>query len=287
MVRKITKKIKKICINCNKEYMVWNYRKNSLFCSNSCKYKYKQIVLVCHECGKKFVNGKTQVSGKLHFCSRKCRYKNNDYRLSISESQKGKIISIEQRQKQSETMRGRHLSPNTEFKSKELNPHYKGGTSKIRGNDWVIQRRKALERDKFTCKRCGIKNDLIVHHIVPYKISKDNSLENLITLCRKCHIIHERRYSKMVDEENSIIVTNVPKSTIEEFKKLLEEEFEGNSGMLLKWLMDFRSGILTNPNQVLMEQMEELAKEIEQLKQKPKKKTIRSLSGKVIAEKEE
>jgi len=50
---------------------------------------------------------------------------------------------------------------------------------------------KALARDNFKCTRCETENDLVVHHIVNWKQMKDkskiNDLENLQTLCRRCH----------------------------------------------------------------------------------------------------
>ena len=36
------------------------------------------------------------------------------------------------------------------------------------------------------------KRNMDVHHIVPYLDSKDNSLDNLICLCRRCHPIADR-----------------------------------------------------------------------------------------------
>ena len=90
---------------------------------------------------------------------------------------------------------------------------------------------------------------------------------------------------------NSLYISRVPVKTKEEFIKLANEEFEGDYGMVVKWLMDFRSGLLSAPNQSLLEQIEVLTEEIEKLKQKPEQKTekkvIRSVSGRVIATKEE
>ena len=58
---------------------------------------------------------------------------------------------------------------------------------------------KVLERDNFECQKCGMNNEqhiviygyrLIVHHKdgkgKGYK-NPNNNLDNLITLCRKCH----------------------------------------------------------------------------------------------------
>jgi phage terminase large subunit GpA-like protein len=56
-----------------------------------------------------------------------------------------------------------------------------------RGLDWHDQRAEALKRDHHTCQHCRRKTMLDVHHIIPFRRSKDNSLENLITLCKSCH----------------------------------------------------------------------------------------------------
>jgi 5-methylcytosine-specific restriction endonuclease McrA len=51
---------------------------------------------------------------------------------------------------------------------------------------------KALERDNYTCQRCGTNDDLHVHHIDGLGTTtpldqRNNALENLQTLCRSCH----------------------------------------------------------------------------------------------------
>lgn len=54
------------------------------------------------------------------------------------------------------------------------------------------QRWKALKRDNFECKKCGVdlSPDQPVHHIKPYSKQgqdKANRLDNLVSLCRDCH----------------------------------------------------------------------------------------------------
>lgn len=45
-----------------------------------------------------------------------------------------------------------------------------------------------LVRDNYTCKMCGAKNTkLEAHHITPRRYSGNDSINNLITLCAKCH----------------------------------------------------------------------------------------------------
>lgn len=66
---------------------------------------------------------------------------------------------------------------------------------------------RALERDEFSCQRCGNRWYLEVHHIdgkslfnrVPPK-EVNNGLDNLITLCYFCHkAIHRRRPASMIE----------------------------------------------------------------------------------------
>jgi len=46
-----------------------------------------------------------------------------------------------------------------------------------------------MERDKFKCQECGIKGvRLDIHHKIPFLISFNNSLSNLVTSCRSCHM---------------------------------------------------------------------------------------------------
>lgn len=59
---------------------------------------------------------------------------------------------------------------------------YTGG----RGSRWKRIRRGVIKATPF-CALCGATNRLEVHHIAPYRLTMDNSKENLIPLCKKCH----------------------------------------------------------------------------------------------------
>lgn len=77
------------------------------------------------------------------------------------------------------------------------NPHWRGGVTeenRVRFNDlnWRKKAQEARIRDNFTCQNCGKKPSISVHHIVPWRISKDDRLTNLITLCPSCHMKIER-----------------------------------------------------------------------------------------------
>ena len=96
--------------------------------------------------------------------------------------------------------------------------------------------------------------------------------------------------------KTSLYIGRIPEDTKTEFKELCKIEFEGDYGMCIKWLLDYRRGLLSSPNEentykieVLAEQVVSLAQQIMELQNTPveKKRTIRSVSGKTIAEKEE
>lgn len=86
----------------------------------------------------------------------------------------------------------------------EDHPNWTGGYETYYGADWKQQRVKALKRDGDVCQRCGLTatehrektgKTLDVHHIRPSDAfdshEEANRLDNLITLCRGCHIALE------------------------------------------------------------------------------------------------
>jgi 5-methylcytosine-specific restriction endonuclease McrA len=91
---------------------------------------------------------------------------------------------------------------------KKKRPRTPGGIAIARdgyGPNWREQRRKALERDNYTCQQCGKRADperwwraVHVHHKRKIRwyydhetggidYGKANDLDNLKTLCRACH----------------------------------------------------------------------------------------------------
>ena len=56
---------------------------------------------------------------------------------------------------------------------------------------WARLRRAILDRDGWQCQRCGRYGRLECHHV-----DGDpglNTLDNLETLCRRCHLLHHAR----------------------------------------------------------------------------------------------
>lgn len=95
-----------------------------------------------------------------------------------------------------------------DLKLGEKNPRFKYGSRKnYRLILWTKTRREVLERDgkKCTVNGCAISDEehrriygkgLHVDHKKRWLVSRDNSSENLITLCRKHHIEAERKHKE-------------------------------------------------------------------------------------------
>jgi endogenous inhibitor of DNA gyrase (YacG/DUF329 family) len=170
------------------------------------------ITLKCQKCGKEFGTYSSRIKvGKGKFCSKKC------YWLSLvgwvftdSHRRKLSVACTKERnpfwnKKHSETSKdlmrlgnkGKHLSSRTEFKKGdkrivgENNPNWNGGKSFEKYTvNWTSTLKRAIrERDKYTCRVCGLEQTGIafsVHHIDYDK--KNCNPDNLVTLCLMCHL---------------------------------------------------------------------------------------------------
>jgi len=181
-----------------------------------------KIEIKCLNCGKSFYNWKSQ---NRKYCSKSCYWAklDNKYWLGktlpqymkdkISYSRKGKMMG-ESNPRWSEKIdvickqcgktfvtiksrEGKALFCSLDCKYESNRTEYgdfKITTKRHFGLKWWRELRQlVIERDK-GCKICGSKNHLVAHHKIPYRQTGDNSLNNLIALCKKCHITEERKY---------------------------------------------------------------------------------------------
>lgn len=79
-----------------------------------------------------------------------------------------------------------------------------GESSRYRGPRWIAAKREAIRRNPF-CAICGKLKHLHVHHIIPYRISKDSSQENLIALCP----LHHRNIENIYLETEPFEIENL------------------------------------------------------------------------------
>ena len=71
--------------------------------------------------------------------------------------------------------------------------NWKGGRvkinkSRISSQEWRRRSKECYKRDGYRCQICGIFGIILnAHHIISWRISHNDSLDNLITVCVKCH----------------------------------------------------------------------------------------------------
>lgn len=165
----------------------------------------------CRNCGRIFSDA---ISQKRRYCSKKCQNESYKGRTPwwVKRGQENPTKLPEMKARLSKIFKGRKNPHTPEWNQKISlaqkgvarpwesglnNPSWRGGTSLFRGLDWNTIKRKVLKRDHCTCQRCGRrKNDvpmkkLCIHHMVPYRLGKNNEMSNLVTLCLPCHGIIE------------------------------------------------------------------------------------------------
>lgn len=131
------------------------------------------------------------------------KHYSKERKSKISQTLKGHINSEETRKKISQSNKGRkvwnkglnNVQKYTPERNRKISLaligdkhfNWKGGKSFINyPMEWTNTLKKAIrERDRYTCQICG-NEGLEVHHIDYNK--KNCNIENLITLCKKCHM---------------------------------------------------------------------------------------------------
>lgn len=166
------KKAKRQCKYCGKEFFVYtsSLKKTNAsgnFCCRKCYNEYQRtltgdknnhytkVTVVCPNCGKSFQQIPSKVKAyKNVFCRAECKhaYMKN-------------------------------------YTCGDKNPNWKGGASKYRG-DFEEVKKQYFSGTQF-CAICGTTKHIHIHHIIPYRLTQDNSTDNLIPLCVKHHKIIE------------------------------------------------------------------------------------------------
>jgi hypothetical protein len=77
-------------------------------------------------------------------------------------------------------------------------------------SDWSNIRKQVLKRDNYTCQRRGkleakCDRSLDVHHIIPYNKGGLDTLDNLSTLCPRCHPAEESKSRVLYDGTTAVV----------------------------------------------------------------------------------
>lgn len=194
----------KVCPVCGKTF----YKKRSTsrtdwetqtkYCSRACYGQSKMLDLcVCEQCGAEFTP-KGQSASSARFCSRSC----------WSLAQRTPLPLCKMCGETCHKHSARFCSPGCKkiwYRGPNVYNYLGGqGRNHYASTDWLEHAAFVRARDKI-CQHCGAETSefgkvLHVHHIVPWRISFDDSLENLTTLCNACHKTEDHRLLQVYKE---------------------------------------------------------------------------------------
>lgn len=139
---------------------------------------------------------------------KKCPPMSIETRQKMSESRKGRKFTEETKMKMSKSHRGKKLSPLSIERRKKLSEtnkgengsNWQGGITPInktirRGLKYRLWRESVFERDDYACQICGIRSGngkavyLEAHHIFSFSnyLQLRFAINNGTTLCKQCH----------------------------------------------------------------------------------------------------
>ncbi len=146
---------------------------------------------------------------------RKCRFLNRKSNRKFTPTMRSKLESHER-----EIRRAEKILPVSRWiiVRNSIKKDYKG----FKDLEWLNLQRQTFERDNFKCRHCKGKSrifELHAHHLIHRENDGEDILENLVTLCKKCHVDYHNRkltlkvgkhkYRGKLDTELSIIRRNL------------------------------------------------------------------------------
>lgn len=213
------------CEWCGKPFEIRDSKRSyggGKYCSVECKYnglRNPVVDRICEYCGNVFqIREYDAKRSAARFCSRECSTFGQRNRIVFNCIVCGEIfdrtpsvVAVVTPRFCSNECAGAWRS--TAFLG-ENNQNWKGGLSRTRyyGPNWHEQQKLARTRDRHTCQSCGVTEEelgrtLDVHHLKPFRSFNyvpsendnfllANDLDNLISLCQRCHGLLEDRSKK-------------------------------------------------------------------------------------------
>lgn len=209
-----------ICLCCGKVF-ARNPRKNRIpkYCSQACRDKHLVLspprepiplkIHICETCGNEF---RERRHIKRKYCSKACNDIGRIGKPTKKENRKSETRHCLQCNKSfveflSQPRKFCCHACYAQWQSDNLSGEnsygWQGGAIDYRGPNWNEQADKTRARDNYMCRHCGkfellLGQSLDVHHIVPFRqfgierYMEANELNNLVSLCRSCHLSIER-----------------------------------------------------------------------------------------------
>ena len=192
----------RVCKVCGKEE---NVRKNNLAescrkCSSSISLKKAQeavrkkpkLKTTCQYCLKEFNTRKSILEkNKDNYCSKSCHLAAHRVNRKCKYCHKDFVVG------KSRVYGTSNSSGNYCSRSCYKEALCKDDEGQHRGSRWRRLSNEVKNRIPF-CVICASMKRLEVHHIVPYRLTTDNSKNNLITICKPCHYKVEKLTKQIV-----------------------------------------------------------------------------------------
>lgn len=85
----------------------------------------------------------------------------------------------------------------------------------------------------------------------------------------------EKLESYLKGRNPDLVITRFPQKAKVRFLDLAHEDFSGDYGMTLKFLLDFHDGIILNGNERVLEEIDGIKNRLSKLEEEPKKEIKR------------
>lgn len=144
------------------------------------------LTVTCAYCGNQFQRFAGNIKGKKLFCDINCKREYERSRwLERTCMQCGKQFMVRESAIRSTNATGHYCSRECYEKSlhKEGSKYWRDGFERVK--------REHFKGVQF-CAICGTTKNIHIHHIIPFKMTHDNGLDNLIPLCGSHHTRVER-----------------------------------------------------------------------------------------------
>lgn len=164
----------------------WFNTHGATVCTSCADKGYKRshgqsVTVECAFCGREFQRPRANARGKKQFCDQMCRrmYERSVW-IERTCLECGKHFKVRESAIRSSNATGHYCSRFCYERSMHVEGSrtYKGGFERVK--------REHFSGFKF-CAICGTTKNIHIHHIIPFRFTQDNGLDNLIPLCRKHH----------------------------------------------------------------------------------------------------
>ena len=179
--------------DCGKWYV--NSGSDKKYCSMNCASRDRgHVTLKCTYCGSEFFRYKGDVKGRKAFCNIDClRAYEATRKVQRICLQCGKTFEVFKSAIEHTNASGNYCSRECYDKflgAQEHGKYYRGDFDRVKKEHFAgVQ----------FCAVCGTTKDIHIHHIIPYRFTQDNGVDNLIPLCRRHHKMIEETWLHFIN----------------------------------------------------------------------------------------